>query len=107
MRSAYHDHLNRSYIQSWNVTYERRLPAHFSLATSYVGTLTKDQMGFFNINAAGAGPGQAGQTPFQTGGRRGLAPLPLASLSRTYTTLQLGPHTTRQHRRLRQRVCTP
>jgi hypothetical protein len=67
--SPYHDHLNRGYIQSWNLSYERRLPGHFSLATSYVGTLTKNMMGFYDINSAAAGQGQAGQPLFQTFGR--------------------------------------
>ena len=67
--TQYSDHLNRGYIQSWNLSYERRLPAHFSLATSYVGTMTTSMMGFYDINAAGAGEGQAGQPLFQTFGR--------------------------------------
>ncbi len=67
--SPYHDHLNRGYIQSWNLAYERRLPGHFSLTTSYVGTRTKKMMGFYDINSAGAGEGQAGQPLFQTFGR--------------------------------------
>ncbi len=65
MRSPYPDHINRGYIQSWNVTYERRLPGHFSLATSYVGTQTTHQLADLNINAAEPGRGQAGQLLFQ------------------------------------------
>jgi hypothetical protein len=67
--SPYSDHLNRGYIQSWNVAYERRLPGHFSLAASYVGTMTTSMMGFYDINAAAAGEGQAGQPLFRTFGR--------------------------------------
>ena len=67
--SPYSDHLNRGYIQSWNLAYERRLPGHFSLAASYVGTMTTSMMGFYDINAAAAGEGQAGQPLFQTFGR--------------------------------------
>jgi hypothetical protein len=69
MGSAYSDHLNRGYIQSWNLTYERRLPAHFSLATGYVGTKTTQMMGLYDINAAAPGQGQAGQPLFQRFGR--------------------------------------
>jgi outer membrane receptor protein involved in Fe transport len=61
MRSPYADHVNRGYIQSWNLTYERRLAWNMSLATSYVGTLTTHQLGFRDINAAGVGQGQAGR----------------------------------------------
>jgi len=61
MGSPYRDRINRSYIQSWNLTYERRLPWDMSLATSYVGTKTSDQLGFQDINAAGVGEGQAGR----------------------------------------------
>ncbi len=57
MRSPYRDRINRGYIQSWNLTYERRLPWDMSLATSYVGTKTTHQLGFLDINAAGAGEG--------------------------------------------------
>jgi carboxypeptidase family protein len=69
MGSPYADHINRGYIQSWNLTYERRLPAHFSLSTAYVGTKTTHLMGLYNINAAGPGQGQAGQPLFQKFGR--------------------------------------
>jgi Carboxypeptidase regulatory-like domain/TonB dependent receptor-like, beta-barrel len=61
MGSPYADAVHRGYIQSWNLTYERRLPWNMSLATSYVGTLTTHQLGFKDINAAGVGEGQAGQ----------------------------------------------
>jgi hypothetical protein len=67
--SPYEDHLYRGYIQSWNLTYERQLPAHFSMAASYVGTMTTHLMGFYNINSAAAGEGQAGQPLNQTFGR--------------------------------------
>jgi Carboxypeptidase regulatory-like domain/TonB dependent receptor len=69
MGSPYADHLNRGYIQSWNLTYERRLPAHFSLSTAYVGTKTTQLMGLYDINSAGAGQGRAGQPLFQKFGR--------------------------------------
>jgi hypothetical protein len=69
MGSPYADHLNRGYIQSWNLLYERRLPAHFSLSAGYVGTMTTQMMGLYDINAAGAGEGQAGQPLFRKFGR--------------------------------------
>ena len=69
MGSPCRDRVNRGYIQSWNLTYERRLPWDMSLATSYVGTQTTHQLGFRDINAAGAGEGRAGQPLFQRFGR--------------------------------------
>ena len=47
------------------MTYERRLPGHFSVATSYVGTQTTHQLADLNINAAEPGRGPAGQLLFQ------------------------------------------
>ena len=70
--TQYADHLNRGYIQSWNLSYERRLPANFTAALSYVGTITTSMMGFYNINAAGPGEGQEGRPLFQTFGRSGF-----------------------------------
>jgi hypothetical protein len=69
MRSPYYDHLNRGYIHSWNLTYERRLPWDMSVSAGYVGTITTHLMGFYNINAAGPGQGQAGQPLFAAFGR--------------------------------------
>jgi hypothetical protein len=63
--SPYRDRINRGYIQSWNLTYERRLPWDMALATSYVGTMTTHQLGFLDINAAGPGDGLAGQPLFE------------------------------------------
>jgi hypothetical protein len=69
MTSPYRDHVNRGYIQSWNLTYEHRLPWDTSLSTSYVGTMTTHQLGFYDINAAGAGEGWAGAPLFERFGR--------------------------------------
>ena len=89
MRSPYPGHINRGYIQSWNVTYERRLPAHFSMATSYVGTQTTHQLADLNINAAGPGQGQAGQVLFQQFGRTGALNRWDGWLSSNYHALQV------------------
>jgi hypothetical protein len=69
MGSPYADKINRAYIQSWNLTYERRLPWDISLATSYVGTKTTHQIGFRDINSAGPGEGQSGKPLFAPFGR--------------------------------------
>jgi outer membrane receptor protein involved in Fe transport len=69
MRSPYEDHLNRGYIHSWNLTYERRLPWDMSVSAGYVGTQVTHLMGFYNINSAAPGTGQAGQPLNQAFGR--------------------------------------
>jgi hypothetical protein len=69
IRTPYKDHVNRAYIQSWNLTFERRLPWDMSLSAAYVGTKTTHQMGFWNINPSGAGQGTEGQPLYQKWGR--------------------------------------
>ena len=61
MGSMYPDQVNRGTIQSWNLTYERRLPWDMSVSAGYVGTKTEKQLGFLDINAADVGQGQAGR----------------------------------------------
>jgi len=69
MRSPYEDHLNRPYIQSWNLTYERRLPWDMSVSAGYVGTKTTHLFGFYNVNNSGPGQGWAGAPLYQEFGR--------------------------------------
>ena len=73
MGSPYEDHVNRGYIQSWNLTYERKIPWDMSLSAGYVGTMTTHQLGFLDINAADVGQGQAGQPLFAAFGRTGTS----------------------------------
>ncbi len=47
------------------MTYERRLPWDMSISAAYVGTKTSKQLGFYDINAADVGQGQAGR-PLRT-----------------------------------------
>jgi len=65
MGSMYADHVYRGTIQSWNLTYERRLPWDMSVSAGYVGTKTEKQLGFLDINAADVGQGQSGR-PLRT-----------------------------------------
>jgi len=88
-RTPYADHVNRGYIQSWNLTYERRLPWDMSMSAGYVGTMTTHQLGFFNINAAGPGEGQAGQLLFQRFGRSAFTGRFDGWLSSNYHSLQM------------------
>jgi outer membrane receptor protein involved in Fe transport len=57
--------INRGYIQSWNFTIQRKLPASFTTSLAYVGTQTTRQLGDRDINAAPPGGDQAGR-PFFT-----------------------------------------
>jgi hypothetical protein len=62
MRSPGSDgEIHRGYIHSWNATFERRFQYDFVVAASYVGTATRDALLDLDINAAGAGQGQAGR----------------------------------------------
>ena len=58
-RSPYAGLMKRGYIQSWNFTLERKLPAEFLVAAGYVGNQTVRQFLDWDINAAteiGKGP---------------------------------------------------
>jgi hypothetical protein len=58
-RSPYSGQLDRGYIQSWNLTLERKLPADFLISAGYVGNQTVRQFLDRDINAAtyiGGGP---------------------------------------------------
>jgi hypothetical protein len=68
-RSAWRGELHRGYIQSWNLTVERRLPADFISSAAYVGMQTVHQFADININAAGPGAGQAGRPLYARLGR--------------------------------------
>jgi len=46
------DKINRGYIQSWNVMYERKFPADFVISLGYVGTQTVRQLADNNVNWA-------------------------------------------------------
>jgi hypothetical protein len=64
MRSPYADEIHRGYIQSWNLSYERKLPGDIAGTISYVGTQTTHQLVDKDINAAEPGGGAAGQPLF-------------------------------------------
>ena len=53
--------LRRGYIQSWNFTLERQLPADLITTVAYVGTQTVHSLGDRDINAAPPGGGNAGR----------------------------------------------
>lgn len=58
-RSPWGGELHRGYIQSWNFTFERKLPADFIVSAGYVGNQTVRQFLDIDVNAAtyiGGGP---------------------------------------------------
>ena len=69
-RSAWGGELHRGYIQSWNFTVERKLPADLVTSIGYVGTLTVHQMIDRDINAAPPGGVPAGRPLAATQNRR-------------------------------------
>ncbi len=89
MGSPIGNEVNRPYIQSWNVTYERRLPWDMSVSLGYVGTKTTHQLGFQDINASGAGEGRAGQPLYQAWGRTAFTWKFDGWLSSNYHSLQV------------------
>lgn len=72
-RSPWGGQINRGYIQSWNLTIERKLPWNFIGSMAYVGTQTVHQMGDRDINAATVlGSGGAGRPFFNRNGNISL-----------------------------------
>jgi hypothetical protein len=87
-RSAWGGPLHRGYIQSWNLTVERKLPGDVSASLGYVGTETVHQMLDIDINAAPPGGGPAGR-PLAAAQNRQIAMLMWdGSASGNYHALQ-------------------
>jgi len=89
-RSVGPGELKRGYIESWNLTVERKLPANFLVSAAYVGTQTVHQFADRNVNASLPGTGQTGQ-PFNTpqfGNRTAETDLWQGYLSANYHALQ-------------------
>jgi carboxypeptidase family protein len=80
--------LKRGYIESWNLTVERKLPANFIVSAAYVGTQTVHQFADLNVNASLPGTGQAGQPLNIRFGRTTETDLWQGYLSANYHALQ-------------------
>jgi hypothetical protein len=89
MRTMYPDHVNRPYIQSWNLTYERKLPWDIAATISYVGTQTTNQLADIEANAAEIGQGNAGRPLAVKFGRTAPTKLWDGWLSSNYHALQV------------------
>jgi hypothetical protein len=60
-RSMPGDKVTRGYIQSWNLMYERKLPADMVVSMGYVGTQTVHQLAYHEINWSPPGGGTVGR----------------------------------------------
>jgi len=69
MRTPDPDNVHRGYIQSWNVTVERRLPFDMSVNAGYVGTKTMRGFGQVEMNVSPPGGGEQGRAFFARFGR--------------------------------------
>ncbi|MCB1020367.1 MAG: TonB-dependent receptor [Acidobacteria bacterium] len=81
--------INRGYIQSWNFTIERKLPANIITSIGYVGTASIGMFGDRDINAADIGGGSAGRPYASAYGRRIGTTMWDSYLNANYHSLQV------------------
>jgi hypothetical protein len=83
------DNVDRGYIQTWNVSFERRLPFDTSLTVGYVGAKGTGGFGAVDINAPTTLGGGAASRPYASMGR--LIPINSwgAKLKTRYDSLQV------------------
>jgi hypothetical protein len=55
------DKINRGYVQSWNMVYERKFPADFVVSFGYVGTQTVRQLADLELNWSPVNGGNTGR----------------------------------------------
>jgi hypothetical protein len=81
---------HRGYVESWNGTVERELPAGFDLTASYVGTQTIHQIIYLEANAGQTpGLGAAGQPLYAAFGRNAETQVITPFSTPIYNALQL------------------
>jgi outer membrane receptor protein involved in Fe transport len=89
MRSPYPGQITRGYIQSWNFTVERRLPASLVTSVAYVGTQVTHQSADRDINSGQIlGAGNAGRPYSSRFGRNIATSMWDGYLSSNYHALQ-------------------
>lgn len=81
--------INRGYIQSWNFTFERKLPANLITSVGYVGTSSIGMFADRDINAAPIGGGTNGRPFASLTGRRVSIPMWDSYVNANYHSLQL------------------
>jgi hypothetical protein len=69
MRTPDPGNVRRGYIESWNVSFERRLPLDMSVNAAYVGTKTTRGFADVELNVSPPGGGEQGRVFFSNFGR--------------------------------------
>jgi hypothetical protein len=87
-RSPFPGLLHRGYIQSYNFTIERQLPASMVATAAYVGTATTHQFADHEMNAGYPGSGTAGLPLYKLWGRSVSTLFEDGWLSSNYNSLQ-------------------
>ena len=88
MRSPNLGQIHRGYIQSWNATFERRMPMSIVGTVAYVGTQTVHQLADLDINSSSPGLGNAGRPYNAKFGRQIATNMWDGYLSSNYHSLQ-------------------
>lgn len=89
MRTPDPNNVRRGYIQSWNVSIERRLPLEMSVNAAYVGTKTTRGFADLELNVSPPGGGEQGRTFFAQFGRTASTTLWGGILRNQYHSMQL------------------
>jgi hypothetical protein len=89
MRTPDPDNVRRGYIQSWNISVERRIPLDMSLNTAYVGTKTTRGFADVELNVSPPGGGEQGRTFVSQFGRTASTLLWGGVTRNQYHSLQL------------------
>jgi hypothetical protein len=86
---AFNQQLKRGYIQSWNFTFEQKLPGELVTSVAYVGTHSVNGFGFLQINASQTpGSGNNGRPLYVKFGRTANTRLWDGRTSSNYHALQ-------------------
>ncbi len=89
LRSPWKGQLDRGYIQSWNFTVERKLPADIIASVGYVGTNSIGMLGDRDINASDIGQGNGNRPYVALTGRRTSINMWDSYLNANYNSLQM------------------
>ncbi|MDQ2844647.1 MAG: TonB-dependent receptor [Acidobacteriota bacterium] len=81
--------IHRGYVQSYNFTIERKLPAEIVMSAGYVGQHTVHQLADYDINAGYPGSGTTGLPQYATFGRTTATQMWDGYLSSEYNSLQI------------------
>jgi hypothetical protein len=92
MRSPWPGEIHRGYVQSYNLTVERKLPQDVVLSVAYVGTESTHLLADRDINTSAPGTGQAGQPYYILNGRTDATNMWDGYLSSNYNSLQMAFH---------------